>query len=72
MLDTHAIRQDDMPREMRFLLDRYPRDAWDAHPGFHEKTKHWLGAHKMFRRVAERIRLDTEVLLDGDCTGLQF
>lgn len=66
MLDTYTIRQDEMPQEMRFLLDEYPRDSWDAHPGFREKTQHWLGAHQMFRRVAERIRLDTEMLLNKD------
>ena len=64
MLDTYTIREDDMPQDMRFLLDQYPRDAWDAHPGFKEKTRHWLGAHRMFRRVAERVRLDAEALLD--------
>ncbi len=66
MLDTYTIRQDDMPQEMRFLLDQYPRDSWETHPGFKEKTKHWLGAHEMFRRVAERIRLDTEGVLSKD------
>lgn len=66
MLDTYTIRQDDMPQDMRFLLDTYPRDAWNAHPGFKEKTRHWLGAHQMFRRVAERIRLDAEGLLNKD------
>lgn len=64
MRDTNDIRIEDMPEEMQFLLNRYPRDSWDAHPGFKEKTRHWLGAHQMFRRVAERIRLDTESLLD--------
>lgn len=64
MFDAHIIRQDEMPPEMRFLLDQYPRDSWDTHPGFREKTKHWLGAHQMFRRVSERIRLDTEGLLN--------
>lgn len=66
MLDTYTIRQNDMPEEMRFLLDQYPRDDWEAHPGFKEKTRHWLAAHQMFRRVAKRIRLDTEGLLDKD------
>ncbi|MGX9353914.1 hemerythrin domain-containing protein [Roseobacteraceae bacterium S113] len=66
MLDTYAIRQDEMPEEMRFLLRRYPRDDWEAHPGFHEKTKHWLGAHQMFRRVAQLIKTDAETLLDRD------
>ena len=66
MLDTYTIRQDELPQEMRFLLEKYPRDAWDAHPGFKEKTRHWLGAHQMFRRVAERVRLDAEALLNKD------
>lgn len=66
MLDSYSIRQDEMPDEMRFLFDQYPRDSWAAHPGFREKTQHWLGAHLMFRRVVERIRLDTETLLDKD------
>jgi len=74
MLDTYKIRESDMPEEMRFLLDKYPRDKWDAHPGFHEKTRHWLGAHQMFRRVSERVRLDTEAVLNkelalGDYVG---
>ncbi len=64
MLDTYTIRKDDMPAELGFLLDRYPRDSWPDHPGFKEKTRHWLGAHQMFRRVAELIRVDTEEMLD--------
>ena len=64
MLDTYTIRQTEMPEEMRILFDQYPRDSWDAHPGFKEKTRHLLGAHQMFRRVAERVRLDTETLMD--------
>ena len=66
MLNTYDIRETDMPEELRFLLDRYPRDSWDTHAGFKEKTRHWLGAHQMFRRVAERVRLDTEDLLNKD------
>lgn len=63
---SYTIRQSDMPEDMRFLLAQYPRDSWDAHPGFKEKTQHWLGAHQMFRRVADQIRLDTEKVLNKD------
>ena len=66
MLDTYKMRQTDLPDEMRFLLDRYPREDWPDHPGFAEKTRHWLGAHHMFRRVAERVRLDTQEVLNKD------
>ena len=43
-----------LPDAMRLLLDAYPRDSWAAHPGFREKTRQWLGAHRMFRHMAER------------------
>lgn len=66
MLDTYTIRRSDMPQEMRVLLEAYPRDQWDAHPGFKDKTRHWLGAHQMFRRVAEQVRCDTESFLNKD------
>ena len=46
------IRTTEMPADMRILLDAYPRDTWEAHPGFKEKTNNWLGAHVMFRQLA--------------------
>ena len=65
MLDTtYTIRQTDMNEEMRFLLETYPRDNWESHPGFKDKTRQWLGAHQGFRMLAERVRLNTESLLD--------
>ena len=60
MRDTYTIRGEDMPGEMQLLLRQYPRESWDAHPGFKEKTRHWLGAHQMFRRLAQQVRLDAE------------
>ena len=47
------------------MLDAHPRDSWGAHPGFREKTRQWLGAHPMFRNMAQRIRLDAEGYLDA-------
>lgn len=72
MLDTHDIRTDNMPSEMQFLLEKYPRDSWEAHPGFKQKTRHWLGAHVMFRRLANRVRQDTESYLDGNSDGSDY
>ena len=66
MLDTYQIRTHDMPSEMQILLNTYPRDTWDAHPGFKEKTQHWLGAHQMFRKLATLVRSDAESYLEKD------
>lgn len=66
MIDTFNIRTKDMPGDMRVLLDTYPRDSWDAHPGFKQKTRDWLGAHRMFRRLSKLVRTDIENYLDQD------
>ena len=63
------IRADQMPVELRFLIETYPRDSWETHPGFKDKTRHWLGAHQMFRRLAAKVRTDTEAYLDGEAEG---
>ena len=60
------IRQDAMPDEMRVLLNRYPRDAWNAHPGFKDKTWQWLNAHKGFRRLIDLLGDDARTLLSKD------
>lgn len=66
MLDTYQIRQDEMPEDMRLLLNQFPRDSWEAHPGFKDKTRQWMHAHQGFRMLAERVRADTELLLNKD------
>ncbi len=60
-----TVRPQGLPDEMRLLLEAYPRDSWAAHPGFREKTRQWLGAHRMFRQMVERIRRDAEKYLDA-------
>lgn len=72
MLDTTMIRQTDMPAEMQTLFRSYPRDEWPQHPGFKEKTKHWLSAHQMFRRLAKQLRTQTETLLDRNMDPREY
>lgn len=66
------IRTTDMPAEMRILLDEHPRESWEAHPGFKEKTRHWLGAHQMFRQLGNITRKETERFLDSSRSGEDF
>lgn len=72
MFNTFDIRTEDMPSEMRILLNEYPRDSWEAHPGFKEKTLHWLGAHKMFRQLGQITRKETERFLDKSSAAEDF
>lgn len=64
MFDQTQLRQDRLPDEMQVLLDKYPREAWDAHPNFKQATRNWLAAHKMFRALSKAVREDAEQFLD--------
>lgn len=64
MFNSYAVRTDDMPAEMQALLRRYPRDEWEAHPGFRDKTRQWLSAHRGFRGLSDRVCGDTERFID--------
>jgi len=66
------IRTDNMPAEMRSLLCDYPRDTWPAHPGFKDKTRQWLGAHQMFRRLSGIVREDIESYLTGNSDAQDY
>ena len=64
MFDQTFLRQEALPDEMRILLDKYPREAWEGHPNFKQATRNWLGAHKMFRALSKAVRTDAEQYLD--------
>ena len=72
MTQSFDIRTEDMPEEMQLLLRTYPRDGWEAHPGFKEMTRHWLGAHQMFRRLGDLLRTETESYLDKSSAPRDF
>ena len=61
-----------MPDDMQILLTKYPRDDWAAHPGFHEKTRHWMAAHRMFKQVAGSIVRNCESYLDNKMDPIAF
>ena len=41
-----------LPEDLKYLLAKYPRDSWDAHPNVHGMARMWLaGGHDMFREL---------------------
>jgi len=64
MNELTKIRSDPMPEAMRVLLQDYPRDSWEANPHFKQATQNWLGAHQMFRQLANHVRAESEQYLD--------
>ncbi len=54
-----------LPDALRVLLEEFPRDSWDDHPGIEGLVRFWLDRHMMFRRMTERLTLDAERRKDG-------
>ena len=66
MLDTYTISPRRHASRNAVSLGPIPPRQLGSPSRFQRETKHWLGAHEMFRRVAERIRLDTEGVLSNE------
>ncbi|MDJ0612704.1 MAG: hemerythrin domain-containing protein [Rhizobiaceae bacterium] len=66
------VRSEDMPEAMRVLFAQYPRDEWEAHPGFKDKTRQWLNAHRGFRQLTEILNADAKELLDRNLDAAEY
>jgi hemerythrin-like domain-containing protein len=40
-----------LPDDLRFLLEKYPRDSWSGHQNVHGMASMWLQRHDMFREL---------------------
>ena len=57
---TEALEtREGLSEPLRVLLKDYPREAWEADPGFSQLIQFWLSRHAMFRELCARI---TELL----------
>lgn len=72
MFDDTPIRTTDMPEDMHMLLRQHPRETWEAHPGFRDKTRQWLSAHQGFRSYAALLKEDAEAFLDREVPEDRF
>jgi hypothetical protein len=61
-----------LPDALRVLVAEYPRDGWEADPGFDGLIRFWLDRHLMFRRLMTEMRSGTEALLDNKVDADRF
>ena len=43
------------PNDLRVLLERFPREQWQAHANLGEMARFWLSRHAMFRELSAMI-----------------
>ena len=60
------------PENLRVLLERYPRERWDAHANLGEMARFWLSRHAMFRELSETIEQVTQRFRAGKLPPAEF
>ena len=40
-----------LPADLRYLLEKYPRETWDGHANIEGTARFWLSRHDMFREL---------------------
>ena len=67
-LDT----REGLPEALRVLLEDYPREAWEADPGFSGLIRFWLDRHLMFRKLLAAMIERGEATADGKTDPRRF
>ncbi len=48
---AQLLRRTALPEDLRFLLEKYPREQWLQHENVHGMAQMWLQRHDMFREL---------------------
>ena len=67
-LDTRA----GWPADLRLLIDRYPREAWEGHANLGAMARFWLQRHDMFREIAGALTDATTAFREGTASAQDF
>jgi hypothetical protein len=60
------------PADLRLLIDRYPREVWDAHANLGAMAQFWLQRHDMFRALGTALEQATTAFREGTATAQDF
>jgi iron-sulfur cluster repair protein YtfE (RIC family) len=60
------------PADLRLLVDRYPREAWDTHANLGALAQFWLQRHDMFREIGAALTDATTAFREGTASIEDF
>lgn len=61
-----------LPEDLRFLLDRYPRDQWTDHANLGQMAQFWLQRHNMFRELGGALNRAMKKFREGTLSPQEF
>jgi hemerythrin-like domain-containing protein len=70
--ELHLERRSGLPADLRFLVEKYPREDWQAHDNIHGMANMWLQRHDMFRELGGVLTGSIADYRDGRSDAQQF
>jgi len=61
-----------LPEDLRYLLERYPRDQWQAHENLGGMAQFWLQRHDMFRELGGMLTQSVSDYREGQLEAQPF
>lgn len=68
----HLEARSGLPEDLRWLVDRYPREDWRAHDNVHGMASMWLQRHDMFRELGGMLTTGIGDYREGRMDARQF
>ena len=65
-------RRTGLPQDLRWLVEKYPRENWQAHPNLAGMASFWLQRHDMFRELGGRLTTIIGDYREGRRTAPEF
>ncbi len=54
-----------LPADLRYLVEKYPREVWQEHQNLGEMARFWLQRHDMFRELSVALRTSVSDYREG-------
>ncbi|MGD9913589.1 MAG: hemerythrin domain-containing protein [Rhizobiaceae bacterium] len=61
-----------LPPDLRYLVEKYPREEWQAHANIHGMASMWLQRHDMFRELGGVLTAAIGDYREGRTTAPEF
>jgi hemerythrin-like domain-containing protein len=70
--DNDLLSRAGLPADLRFLLERYPRETWQGHPNVGGMATFWLERHDMFRELGAMLTSGIGAYREGHMDARDF
>lgn len=64
--------RDGLPPDLRFLVEKYPREVWTQHQNLGEMARFWLQRHHMFRELGGMLHSSVADYREGRLAPIDF